>query len=155
MRKGSPYLIPLFLSTLSQRYLLRLAALFFHNNMEGSKRTTTRLGNLCFSTKKSKKTKKKDTTYKKKRYNLLIENLLSSNTSNRFKFIVTPTRGKNLWSPSQKWNCDSYLQENQGLQTTCSCNLYQVSFNSGQSDKSDKISLTMIRNTTALLKLII
>ena len=36
----------------------------------------------------------------KKRYNLMIESLLSSNTSNRFKFIVTPTRGKNLWPPS-------------------------------------------------------
>ena len=44
----------------------------------------------------------------------MIESLLSSNISNRFKFIVTPTRGKNLWSPSQKWNYDSYVQENQG-----------------------------------------
>ena len=57
--------------------------------------------------KKSKKTKR--------RYKLMIESLLSSNTSNRFKFIVTPTRGKNLGPPSQKWNYDSYLQENQGL----------------------------------------
>ena len=48
----------------------------------------------------------------------MIESLLSSNTSNRFKFIVTPTRWKNLGLPSQKWNYDSYLQENQGLQTT-------------------------------------
>ena len=61
----------------------------------------------------------------------MIESLLSSNTSNRFKFIVTPTRGKNLGPPSQKWNYDSYLQENQGLQTTCSCNLYQVSLKNG------------------------
>ena len=124
MRKVSPYLISSFFCTLSQRYLLRLAALFFPNNMEGSKRTTTRFGHLCSSTKKIKKAKK--------RYNLLTESLLSSNTSNRFKFIVTPTRGKNLGPPSQKWNYDSYLQENQGLQTTCSCNLYQVTLKSGQ-----------------------
>ena len=31
----------------------------------------------------------------------MIESLLSSNTSNRFKTIVTPTRGKNLWPPLQ------------------------------------------------------
>ena len=40
----------------------------------------------------------------------MIESLLSNNTSNRFKFIVTLTPGKNLWPPSQKWNNDSYLQ---------------------------------------------
>ena len=34
---------------------------------------------------------------------------------NRYKFIKTPTRGKNLWSSSQKWKYDSYLQKNQGL----------------------------------------
>ena len=62
----------------------------------------------------------------------MIESLLSNNTSNRYKFIMTPTRGKNLWPPSQKWNYGSYLQENQGLQTTCSCNLYQVSLKNGQ-----------------------
>ena len=66
--------------------------------------------------KKSKK--------EKKMIILMIESLLSSNTSNRFKFIVTPTRCKNLWPPSQKWNYDSYLQENQGLQTASSCDLY-------------------------------
>ena len=62
----------------------------------------------------------------------MVETLMSNNTSNHFKFIVTPTRGKNLWPPSQKWNYDSYIQETQGLQTTCSCNLYQVSLKSGQ-----------------------
>ena len=41
---------------------------------------------------------------KKKRYNLMIESLLSKNASHCFKFIMTPTRRKNLWSPSQKWN---------------------------------------------------
>ena len=123
MQKVSPYLISSFFYTLSWRYFLRLTALFSPINMKGSKRTTARFGHLCSSTKKSKKTKKN---------NLMIESLLSSNTSNRFKFNVTPTCEKNLWSPSQKWNYDSYLQENQGLQTTCSCKLYQVSLNSGQ-----------------------
>ena len=61
----------------------------------------------------------------------MTESLLSSNISNRFKFIVTPTRGKNLWSPSQKWNYDSYVQENQGPQTTSSCNQCQVNLKSG------------------------
>ena len=45
----------------------------------------------------------------------MIESSLSSNISNRFKFIVTPIQGKNLWPPSQKWNYDSYFQEKQGL----------------------------------------
>ena len=155
MRKGSPYLIPLFLSTLSQRYLLRLAALSFITIWKDLRELLLVQGIFAPQQKKAKRQKKKRYNLQKKRYNLMIESLLSSNTSNRFKFIVTPTCGKNLWSPSQKWNCDSQLQENQGLQTTCSCNLYQVSLNSGQSDKSDKTSLTMIRNTTALLKLII
>ena len=79
--------------------------------MEGSKRTTARIGHLCPSTKKSKKKKKA----KQKRYNLIIESFLSNNKSNFFKSIKTPTSGKNPWSPSQKWSNDSYLQENQGL----------------------------------------
>ena len=45
----------------------------------------------------------------------MIESLLSSNTSNRFNFIMTSTRGKNLWPASQKWNDESYLKKNQGL----------------------------------------
>ena len=46
----------------------------------------------------------------------MIEILLSNITSNHFKLIMTPTRGKNLYPLSQKWNDDSsYLQENQGL----------------------------------------
>ena len=45
---------------------------------------------------------------------------------------MTPVRGENLWPPLQKWNDDSYLQENQELKTTCSsCNLGQVSLKSG------------------------
>ena len=54
--------------------------------MEGSKRTTTRIGHLYSSTKNKQKNKK--------RYNLVTESLLSSNTSNRFKFIMAPNRGK-------------------------------------------------------------
>ena len=67
--------------------------------MEGSKRTTTRIGNLCFSAtakNKKKKEKKKQNKKTKRRYNPVIKSLLSSNISNRFKFTVTPTRGKNL-----------------------------------------------------------
>ena len=58
MQKVSPYLISSFLCTLSQRYLLRLAVLFFPNIIKGSKSTATRFGHLCYSTKKSKKKKK-------------------------------------------------------------------------------------------------
>ena len=59
-----PYLFSLLLCTFSWRYLLRLSALFFPNNMEGSKRTTTHFRHLCNSTKN--KPKKKE----KKRYHL-------------------------------------------------------------------------------------
>ena len=45
----------------------------------------------------------------------MIKSLLPNNKSNCYKFIMTPTRWKNLWPPLQKWNYDSYLQENQGL----------------------------------------
>ena len=117
MRKVSPYLISSLLCTLSQRYLLRLSALFFPNNIEGSKRTTTRFCHLCSSIK-NKQRKKKVQPFDKK--------FVVNNTSNRHKFIKSPTRRKNLWPPSQKWNYDLYLQKNQGLQTTCSCNLYQA-----------------------------
>ena len=61
----------------------------------------------------------------------MIEILFPNNTSNRCKFIMTPTRKKKMWPPLQKKDYDSYLQENQGLQTTCSCNLYQVSLKNG------------------------
>ena len=54
--------------------------------MEGSKKTTTRIGQLSYSTKKTSK--------KQKRLNLMTESLLSNNTSNRFKFIMTPSLGK-------------------------------------------------------------
>ena len=37
----------------------------------------------------------------------MTETLLSNNISNYFKFIMTPTRGKHLWSLSQKWNNNS------------------------------------------------
>ena len=51
--------------------------------MEGSKRTTTRIGHLSSSTKNKTK----------KRYHFMTESLLSNNTSNHFKFIMTPTCG--------------------------------------------------------------
>ena len=54
--------------------------------MEGSKRTATRIGHLYSSTKEQAK--------KQKRYNLMIQHLLSNNTSNRFKFIMAPIVGK-------------------------------------------------------------
>ena len=37
----------------------------------------------------------------------MIESLFLNSTSNRYKFVMTPTRGKNLWPPLQKWNDDS------------------------------------------------
>ena len=67
IRKVSLYVFSLFLCTLSKRYLLRLAAPFFPNNMEGSKRTTTRFDHLCSSTKKiAKRQKKKIQSYDRK-----------------------------------------------------------------------------------------
>ena len=66
--------------------------------MEGSKRTTTRVGHLSSSTK-NKQTNKQ--TNKQKRKNLMIECLLSISTSNCFKFTMTPTSWKSLWPPSQ------------------------------------------------------
>ena len=54
--------------------------------MEGSNRTTTRIGHFNSSTRKQAK--------KQKRYNLITESLFSINTSNPFKFVMTSTRGK-------------------------------------------------------------
>ena len=51
--------------------------------MAGSQRTTTRIGHLFSSTKNKEKTKK-----------IPPKSLSSNNTSNRFKFIMTPTSGK-------------------------------------------------------------
>ena len=53
--------------------------------MERSKRTNTRIHHLYSSTKN-----------KQKKNNVMIEILLSKNTSNRFKFTMTPARAKNL-----------------------------------------------------------
>ena len=41
----------------------------------------------------------------------MIESLLSKNASHCFKFIMTPTRRKNLWPLSQKWNDDSIVMK--------------------------------------------
>ena len=69
MRKVSPFLIyPLFCNLL-QTYLVCLSALFFPNNIEESKITTTRIGHLCPLTKTSKnKQKKQNKKQKKKDY---------------------------------------------------------------------------------------
>ena len=71
--------------------------------MEVSKRTTTRIGHLSPLTKNKKK--------KQKKYHLMIESLLSNNTSYRLKFIMTP----NLLLLSHKWSNNSKFYENQGL----------------------------------------
>ena len=54
--------------------------------MEVSEGTTTRIGYPSSSTKKQAK--------KQKRYKLMTESLLTNNTSNCFKSIMTPTCGK-------------------------------------------------------------
>ena len=92
MQKVSPFPISPLLCTLSQKCLLRLSVLFFPNNMEGSRISSTLL--VIFTSSSTKKQAKKKT---RKRYNLMIERLLSNNTSNRFKFTMTSTRVKNLW----------------------------------------------------------
>ena len=63
------------------------SSISFPINMEGPKRATTRIGYLSTSTKHKQKNPPK-------RYNLMTERQLSNNTSNRFKFIMTSTRGK-------------------------------------------------------------
>ena len=94
-RKVSPFIISPLLCTLS----------FFHNNMEGSIGTITGIGHFASSTKTKQQKKKK------KRYNLMTESLWSNNTSNRFKFIKTLTRRKNLWPLSLIWNNDYLLKQ--------------------------------------------
>ena len=51
---------------------------------------------VIFALKQKTSKTKKTTQQKQKWYNLTRESLLSNNTSNRFKIIMTPTRGKNL-----------------------------------------------------------
>ena len=88
----------------------------------------------------------------------MIEILLPSNTSNCFKFFMTQNRGKNLWPTFQKWNEDSYLQENQRMYTTCSCNLCQVSLKSvlftgdckDPKDATSEINIYYLRNPIKL-----
>ena len=61
--------------------------------MEESKRTATLISHLSSSIKKKQKKKIKKKK-EKERYHLMTECLLFNNASNRFKFIMTPTRGK-------------------------------------------------------------
>ena len=58
----------------------------------------------------------------------MLKSLLSNIISNRFKFIMIPTRGINMWRPSYKWTDDSYCRKNYGMSTTW-C---QVSLKGGQ-----------------------
>ena len=53
--------------------------------MDVSERTTTPIGHLSSSTKNRQENK---------RCNFMIKSLSSSNTSNRFKLTMTPTRGE-------------------------------------------------------------
>ena len=57
----------------------------------------------------------------------MIKSFLSNNTSNRFKFIMTPTRRNNLWPLSQKGSDDSTFKKD-----PFPCSLCQVSLKSGQ-----------------------
>ena len=41
----------------------------------------------------------------------MIESLLSNNTSNRFKFVMTPNRGGKPVVSSQKWSDDSTFRK--------------------------------------------
>ena len=68
--------------------------------MEGSKRTATHFGHLCCSTKnKQKKQKQKQKQKQKLPHD---RKFVLNNTSNRYQFIMTRTRGENLWPQSQK-----------------------------------------------------
>ena len=127
-----PFPISLLLFTLSQRYLLWLSVRIFPNDMEGSKRTTTCTGYLCSSTKKNKQKKqKKIQSYDSKFVVKPNCTKLQQNTPNCFKIIMTSTRGNNMWPLTQNWNNDSHIQENQGVQTTCSYNPCCVSLKYG------------------------
>ena len=48
----------------------------------------------------------------------MLKSLLSNIISNRFKFIMIPTRGTNMWRLSYKWADDSYCRKNYGMYTT-------------------------------------
>ena len=112
-------------------FILEILASSFYtfpsNNIEEFKRTTIRIGHLCSSTKIQQKQGKTNKQTKQKKMQPCDRKFVVKQYINRFKLIMTSTHGKNLWPQSQKWNNDSYLQENQGLQETCSCNLCQVS----------------------------
>ena len=86
MQKVSPCLISSLLCSLSKRYLLRLS-----NDGRIYENYFSLWSYLLFNKKQVKQ-----------KYNLIIESLLPNNISNRYTLIVTPTREKNLWPPSQK-----------------------------------------------------
>ena len=156
MRKDPPFLIFPFLYNLSQKYLACLSALFFPIDGRILKNYYSYCSSLHFNKKTDKNNNKKTKKQKEKlkRYNLMIEILLPNNTSNCFNFFLTENRGKNLWPTFQKWKEDSYLQENQRMYTTCSCNLCQVRLKSvlftgdckGPKDATSEINIYYLRN---------
>ena len=89
--------------------------------MEGSKRTTPRTGHISSPTKNKQKNKK--------RYHFITESLLSNNTSNHFKLIMTSTRGKTCGLSRR--NGTITLPSRKPRTVTCSCNLCHVSLTSG------------------------
>ena len=89
--------------------------------MEGSKRTTSRTSHFSSPTKNKQKNKKRD--------HFMTEGLLSNNTSNHFKFIMTSTRGKTCGL--RRRNRTITLPSRKPRTATCSCNLCQVSLTSG------------------------
>ena len=109
MQKISPFRTFPLQCTLTYRYLLWLNVIFFVSNVERSKRNTTCIGRSSWFARQQKKQPIKQN---KKNTMIMIESLLSNNTSNRCKFIMTSIRGKNQWPSTQKWNDDSYLRKN-------------------------------------------
>ena len=65
--------------------------------MEGSNRTNARINHLCSSTKNKIKQNKKGKKKEKKNIQPYDRMFVVKQNINHFKFIMTPTRGKNLW----------------------------------------------------------
>ena len=98
------------------------SSISFPINMEGSKRTTIRIGHPYSSTKSKKKNKKDTTLWQKICFPTIYQIALSS--------LWLQLMGKPV-ALVVEMEQQVYLKENQGLYTTCSCNLYQVSLKSG------------------------